>query len=127
MDKLTNDEAVRYRKKSQTSSRSNSSKRSDHKHQYEKIIVRWIFGFQWSNRCKICGRIDGNGKALYGYRDFLKPEFKEAHAFSNARFMSVPEIRKKYPGIQIYEIEPDSIQRGDWKYVLVDGDSMKGE
>ena len=34
------DEKLRHRKKSKTASISNSSKRADHKHQYERVIVQ---------------------------------------------------------------------------------------
>ena len=34
------DEKLRHRKKSKTASISNSSKRADHKHQYERVIVK---------------------------------------------------------------------------------------
>ena len=41
------DEKLRHRKKSKTASISNSSKRADHKHQYERVIVKSFLGYRW--------------------------------------------------------------------------------
>ena len=37
-------ESAPHKKKSKTASKSNSSKRSDHKHDYEKVILKSFFG-----------------------------------------------------------------------------------
>lgn len=64
-----------YRKKSKTASISNSQRRSDHKHKYEKIILKSIIGYQWGKKCGICGRIDDRPCiSLQQRREFMKPE-----------------------------------------------------
>ncbi len=52
----------KYRKKSKTARRSNVRKRADHKHDYEKMIVRDVFGFFWGRKCRICGKINDSFK-----------------------------------------------------------------
>ena len=44
------DEDVRHRKKSKTSKTSKSVQRSNHKHEYEKVIIREFIGYResWS-------------------------------------------------------------------------------
>lgn len=46
------DEKLRHRKKSKTASISNSSKRADHKHQYERVIVKSFLGYRWGRKCR---------------------------------------------------------------------------
>ena len=41
------DEDVRHRKKSKTSKTSKSVQRSNHKHEYEKVIIREFIGYAW--------------------------------------------------------------------------------
>lgn len=95
------DQEVAKHKKKKPSSKSASIKRSDHKHKYEKVIIFGLFGFYWGERCTKCGRI---GKTTYAWDDFLKPEYVGSASISIKKQMSVPEIRKKYPGIDIYKL-----------------------
>lgn len=114
---------ARHRKKSKTASRSNSSKRADHKHQYERIIMKWIFGYQWGRRCTVCGRID-DGFGNYSsarHQDFLKPEALKKPGISNRDYLSLKEIRTKYPGIDVYKLG-DRVPHGGWNYTLVTND-----
>lgn len=100
-----NDEIVAHKKKSKTSSKSNSSKRSDHKHDYEKIVVESFFGYKWGCRCKICGRIDSKPMKFsnVGKDDFLKPDEPLNGRFLNVNsWLSIQEIRKKFPDTPIY-------------------------
>jgi len=118
---IKDDEFIRYRKKSKTSSKSSSNKRADHKHKYEKIILQWIFGYKWSKRCSVCGRID----SVYGsfstmhHEDFLKPEALKKPGISNRDFLSVAEIRAKFPGVDIYKIDT-RVEHGGWQYIKLD-------
>ena len=118
-NQIDNDEP-RHRRKSKTASKSNSKKRSDHKHQYEKIIIKWLFGYRWSRRCSICGRIDDSFRGFSAslYQDFIKPEAKNGHGISNRDYLSIPEIRAIFPGIDIYKID-DRVLHGGWTYTLV--------
>ena len=99
-----NDEIVAYKKKSKTSSKSNSSKRSDHKHDYQKVVIESFVGYKWGLRCKICGRIDSKPMSYSssGKDDFRKPESIEGRWLSVDSWLSIPEIRKKFPGTPIY-------------------------
>jgi hypothetical protein len=99
-----------YRKKSQTSSKSDSKKRTDHKHKYESVIIvdRVFTAIYWGKRCSICGRIQER-ICLTPDRDFVKPEArnKNRQRISAKELMSIPEIRDKYPGIEIVGVEED--------------------
>lgn len=70
------DEKLRHRKKSKTASISNSSKRADHKHQYERVIVKSFLGYRWGRKCSVCGRFDDRLKYALSAnsRDFMKAE-----------------------------------------------------
>lgn len=90
----------KYRKKSK-SSQSNSKKRSDHKHQYEKVIIfNPFFGFCWGKRCSICGRTE------YSYH-FCNPLSREGLMESVyvdwGHPLDLDKIRERYPDIDIYE------------------------
>jgi len=126
MKSQINDDEPRHRRKSRTASKSNSSKRADHKHQYEKIILKWIFGFRWSRRCSICGRIDDSfgGFSASLYQDFLKPEAKNSRGISSRDYLSISEIRAKFPGVDIYKID-DRVLHGGWTYILVKDEEDK--
>lgn len=63
-----------YRSKSSTASKSNSKKRSDHKHSYKRIILHYGSDcFAWGRQCEICGRIDSSYKASWCSPAELKP------------------------------------------------------
>ncbi len=117
-------EECRHRKKSKTSSKSNSSKRADHKHQYERIILKWICGFRWAKRCAICGRVDDSfgGFSSARYQDFIRPAEENRSRIVNHNYLSIPEIRTKYPSIDIYKID-DRALHGGWAYILIEDDN----
>lgn len=100
------DEVLRHKKKSKTASTSNSSKRADHKHQYERVIIKFILGYYWGRKCSVCGRIDEQLKyALTSHgRDFMKPEAIGKPSISTADYLSIEEIRAKYPDVPIFEL-----------------------
>ena len=104
------DEVARYRKKKPQTSK--SEKRSDHKHLYEKsITVRYsyidgeITGFNWSTHCSVCGRL---GDFNIQDDDFRKPEYVgKARMWCRDMFLSLDEIKKKFPDIPIYRQDPE--------------------
>lgn len=111
------DEIPRYRKKKTQTSK--SSKRADHKHEYEKTITavqgRKAVGFvswNWSTHCKICGR---PGDFIINNDDFRKPEYKGRRLFHAAKmFLSPHEILKKYPEFPVYinsDVDPFDLHR----------------
>ena len=89
----------KYHKKGK-SSKSSSAKRSDHKHNYEKVISNdgWI-GFIWGKRCKGCGRMDTyyQWPSALNYQDFVVADGPRSR-----RGMTVEEVREKFPDIPIY-------------------------
>ena len=102
--KTRTEEIGLYRKTSRTSSKSDSKKRTDHKHKYEPVIIAdSVFtAIYWGKRCSICGRMQDRIR-LTPDRDFVKPQAhsKNSQRISAAELLSIPEIRAKYPGIEI--------------------------
>lgn len=100
------DEVAKYRKKK--SQKSKSSKRSDHKHQYEKTITMntGLHGnmppdFYWSTHCAICGR---RGEFSIDNDDFRKPEYIGRKLFwASDMCLSQEEVFAKYPDIPVYK------------------------
>ena len=105
------DDIPKYHKKGQ-SSKSSSAKRSDHKHNYEKVISNdgWL-GFIWSRRCKVCGRMDTyyQWPSALNYQDFVVADGPRYR-----RGMTVEEVREKFPDIPIY------VRAENGEYELVD-------
>ncbi len=99
---LVLDEMRHKRKHPQTSK---SAQRSDHKHQYEKVIVQGILGWTWRKRCHICGRFDNN-YSLYD-KEFIRPECRNNRGIAFSDFYIVEELRVIYPGIPVYEFDKD--------------------
>lgn len=97
-----------YRKKSQTASKSDSKKRTDHKHKYEPVIIadRVFAAIYWGKRCSICGRMQERTR-FSPERDFVKTEArgKNRQRITGEELMSIPEIRAKYPGVDIVGVE----------------------
>ena len=119
-------EIAPYKKKSKSSRKSKSSKRADHKHDYEKVVLESWLGFNWGSRCRICGRID---TAPFNYsmsnrRDFLKPETLDKPGHSARDYLSAEEIKKKFPGVRVFEC--DGAVRHGWKtYKEAEDDDRK--
>ena len=88
-----------YRKK-KPSGKSKSEKRSDHKHEYETCIVKYVF-FNWGQRCKVCGRIKTDWQR--SDRELIKPEFQHVRSFSLDYYLPVKEMRSKFPGVKVIE------------------------
>ena len=102
------DETGVYRKKSRTASKSDSKKRADHKHKYEPVIIadRPFPALYWGKRCSICGRMQERNRFSPDL-DFVKTEArgKNRQRITGEEIMSIPEIRAKYPGVDIVGVE----------------------
>lgn len=93
------DDNTPYRKKKDQKSK--SSKRSDHKHQYEKIIIKSLIGWQWAQRCTICHRI--KTKYCISDREFIKPECRQLPYVSRQTYYSYEEMVELYPDVEIID------------------------
>ncbi len=96
-DRLIPDEARHRKKHPQTSK---SRKRADHKHQYEKVILQTIVGWDWGQCCTICGRI--SNQFAFASEDFMRPDRKQRPGVSSADFYSLEEVLSKFPSIPVY-------------------------
>ncbi len=91
-------EEARHKKKRPQTSK--SSKRSDHRHKYEKVIVQTPVGWDWSKHCIICGRL--SNKFVFVSRDFIRPDRREGVGISSADFYGLEELRQHFPDVPIY-------------------------
>ena len=98
------EETLAYRKRSKTTTTSNSQRRSDHKHRYKKIILHYGSGtFVWGRQCEICGRIDSAYKASkWSGKDF---EVTGAGLCGNWENICLTEIHQKYPEYTIMTLK----------------------
>lgn len=92
-----NDDIMRHKKKKDQKSKSN--KCSNHKHQYEKIIVKTIAGWNWAMQCVICGRI--KEKFSLACKDFIRPECRHLPYIGDSVCYSYAELIKLYPNVKI--------------------------
>ena len=92
------DEDVRHRKKSKTSKTSKSVQRSNHKHEYEKVIIREFIRSHY-------GQFSASR-----YMDFRRPDSLGQQGISNESFFSLEEIRAKFPDVPIYEFSYEDVQ-----------------
>ena len=112
-DLLINDEVPAHRKRSKSASKSVSGKRSGHKHDYEKVIIKvgmGSFEYYWGRRCRICCRVDDSGMFKPGAsEDFVKASkevrFNSGETYIIREFYSVMEIKKKFPGVHILKYD----------------------
>ncbi len=96
-DGFAPDEAKYRKKRPQTSK---TQKRANHKHQYQKIIVQTIVGWDWGQCCTICGRI--SYKFALSSSDFMRPERTRRPCVSRADFYDLEELLTKFPGVPVY-------------------------
>lgn len=105
------DEIPKYRKRKQQKSK--SSKRSDHKHVYEKSILihlscfgdHAITGFYWTTHCSVCGRI---GDLSINDDDFRRLEYVgRGRTWSAKMYLPKEEILAKFPNVPVYQTNPD--------------------
>ena len=94
------DEIPKYRKK--RNSQSDSTRRSDHKHIYERIICIYTFGPSWQKRCKICGRMKSDHSLSQGGDPDAELYQKVDFKWYNRRPFSIDELRSKFPNTEIY-------------------------
>ena len=108
-EKVIQPEVAPHKKKSKTADKSSSAKRSDHKHDYEKVILESFFGFKWGYRCRICGRIDSKPTkfSMSGRDSFLKPEAVNKAGVKYRDWLTIPEMRSKFPFTRIFVYDKD--------------------
>lgn len=103
------EEIVKYKKKK--SQKSKSSRKSDHKHTYEKVIAKTCLGWAWRDRCSICGKTDN----IYGFgfdREFMKKEHRNSYAINKKYFLTLDEMIDLYPGVKIYDLDETTMIGG---------------
>lgn len=125
MDKNMYEETMRHRKKKDQQSK--SSKRSDHKHQYEKCIAETMIGWSWAKACKICGRFK-SGKLSFFNSDssgLRYPEKENYAGYCKEDFYTLEELRQKYPYVKIYTFNNQD-ETSDFDYVEVKPDQNRG-
>ena len=92
-----------YRKK-KPSDTSKAEARSDHKHEYEPCIVKFLL-YSWAERCAVCGRV----RAMWTMKnrernlELLRPESIGKPGIGLNDFLSVAEMKAKFPGVKVYE------------------------
>ena len=93
---------VRYRKK--RDQKSKASKRSSHKHEYERCIVSGIIGWYWGEACKTCGRIRSGTSSSFSINceGLRYPDKENKAGFCREDFYTPEELREKYPGVRIF-------------------------
>lgn len=105
-DMIVSEEPKHIRKASSSTSR--SDRRSDHRHEYEKVILRGIVGYRWRERCRICGKFQLRPHpGSIQWRDFVRPEYRHSTRYSKEIFLSFDEICRKFPGVLIFEEKID--------------------
>lgn len=100
------DEIPKHRKKSKTAKTSRSKKRSDHKHQYQKVILHCgSDSFMWGRQCEICGRVDSSYKAS----NWISNDFKIRGIYTGMSWNECcrREIRDYYPHHKIFVLCED--------------------
>lgn len=99
------DEAPKYKKKKDNKSKSN--RRSSHKHEYKDILLEgFLFGFCWTEKCTICGRLKSKPYAA-STEGLMRPR---THSYIGREdYYSAEELHEKYPDIEIYtrKVNPD--------------------
>lgn len=89
-----------YRKK-KPSSTSKASSRSNHKHEYEPCILKYLL-YSWGECCRICGRIRFKHS---NDNELLRPEALSKPAIGLKDYLSESEMKEKFPGIRVYELD----------------------
>ena len=107
------EEIPTHKKKSTTASKSSAKKRSNHKHDYERVIIQSPINekeYFWGKRCKICGRVDDRDmfksdstKGLVKKK--VKVELNSSTHYFNI-FYSIKELKKLFPEVPILKYNP---------------------
>lgn len=97
-------EVPSYKKKKKRSDVSKAEARSDHKHEYEPCIVKYLV-YNWGERCKVCGRIRHTWSMLSRERgkELMRPGSVRRAGIGVNDFLSVAEMKEKFPGVRVYE------------------------
>lgn len=103
-------ESPTHKKKSETSSKSASIKRSNHKHDYEKVIIESGLSapkYYWGKRCRICGRVDDSGMFKEGATEGLVKKVEKVQVqedrYSFKIFYPLRELKTLFPDTTILE------------------------
>ena len=106
------DEDARHRKKSKTSKTSKSVQRSNHKHEYEKVIIREFIGYAWGGRCRLCGKFRAITVSFLPVAIWISAGRTPLgnKEFPTSPFFSLEEIRAKFPDVPIYEFSYEDVQ-----------------
>lgn len=88
-----------YRKKKR-SGVSKSEARSDHKHEYEPCIVKYVL-YNWGERCSVCGRMRFDWSR--SKKELMRPESAGRAGIGLNDFLTVREMKEKFPGVRVYE------------------------
>lgn len=97
MNNFCEEDTTPYKKKKDQKSKSN--KRSNHKHQYKKIIIKSFIGWQWAEKCEICGRI--KYKFTLSDKEFRRPETLGAPYLNRQCYYTYEELLKLFPNYEI--------------------------
>lgn len=95
------DEREPKHRKKKPSDKSKSESRSDHKHEYEPCILKFLL-YGWTERCVVCGRFRGKWNREKN-RELMRPESVGKPAIGLNDYLSVAEMKEKFPGVKVYE------------------------
>ena len=101
------EETPTHKKKSNAASTSSVEKRSDHKHDYERVIIQNSFqqdGYFWGKRCTICGRVDDSDEfkatATKGLVKKIEKVKLNGEVFNIKVFYSESDLKKCFQKFQ---------------------------
>ena len=95
------DEREPKHRKKKPSDKSKSDARSDHKHEYEPCILKYVL-YTWGERCSICGRTRSKWNKAKN-RLLRRPESLGKAGVGLNDYLSVAEMKEKFPGVKVYE------------------------
>lgn len=103
MNNFEFEDTPKHKKKKDQSSKSN--RRSDHKHNYVKVITSgWLMGFTWAYRCSVCGRIKS---VPFSENSTGLTREEKPRVYGKNTYLSIEEIHEKFPDIDIYVAKED--------------------
>ena len=100
---FNNEEVPKYIK-SKNAKKSKAKNRSDHKHEYETVLIGGWFGFAWTERCVVCGRLKEKYTCGFGTQDdgTRRPESFRKGYISSKDYYTADELHERFPDIKIY-------------------------
>ena len=88
------------------------SKRSNHRHDYEAVIIEEEIDsvkYRWGRRCRLCGRVDDAGMfKIATFEDFVKDRVEVSlgsATYTFRIFYPLSAIKAKYPGIAVLKYD----------------------